>query len=503
MTGVKSINEKTTFAAFAVLTVILLAPAAVRAQWTTPDASGNTGTASGVTNVGVGTGASSPAAKLDVRGNIALDGTVPAAHAATNYSSLWLKNNVSFISEVASGYSVLTLGTNYQRSGGVWSNVSQSMPTWSLSFGGGAGYDLFELNHSPSGPYVRSTFLVVNSSGNVGVGTKTPANALHVHNASGAQGIRVSGSGSALVNFMDTSAGANQKLYQWRSEGGLFRMSLANDSELSFAQQNILVANPSGNVGIGTAAPTSKLHIGAGTSQTNIAIDGSAGASYNGLILNTAGTQKWYMGRNGADGTDDFILRANSSANVIRAFSPGAVADTLVLNSGNVGIGTTNLTHTLEVAGTINASGGITGATISATYQDVAEWVPSTQKLAAGTVVVLDTGKTNHVLASTIAYDTKVAGVISDSPGVILGQSGDDKLKVATTGRVKVKVDATRAPIKVGDLLVTSDVEGVAMKSVEVDLGGVKIHRPGTIIGKALEPLNKGVGEILVLLSLQ
>jgi hypothetical protein len=29
------------------------------------------------------------------------------------------------------------------------------------------------------------------------------------------------------------------------------------------------------------------------------------------------------------------------------------------------------------------------------------------------------------------------------------------------------------------------------------------MHRPGTIIGKALEPLDNGVGEILVLLSLQ
>ena len=66
-----------------------------------------------------------------------------------------------------------------------------------------------------------------------------------------------------------------------------------------------------------------------------------------------------------------------------------------------------------------------------------------------------------------------------------------------------MKVDATHAPIKVGDLLVTSDVAGVAMKSVPVDLGGTSIHRPGTIIGKALEPLEKGIGEILVLLSLQ
>jgi hypothetical protein len=74
---------------------------------------------------------------------------------------------------------------------------------------------------------------------------------------------------------------------------------------------------------------------------------------------------------------------------------------------------------------------------------------------------------------------------------------------VATTGRVKVRVDATRAAIKIGDLIVTSDVEGVAMKSEPILLSGRRIHAPGTIIGKALEPLAGGTGEILVLLSLQ
>ena len=84
-----------------------------------------------------------------------------------------------------------------------------------------------------------------------------------------------------------------------------------------------------------------------------------------------------------------------------------------------------------------------------------------------------------------------------------LGEEGSGRVLVATTGRVKVKVDATDRAIQIGDLLVTGDKEGVAMKSVAVDWGGLQIHRPGTIIGKALEPLAKGTGEILVLLSLQ
>lgn len=172
---------------------------------------------------------------------------------------------------------------------------------------------------------------------------------------------------------------------------------------------------------------------------------------------------------------------------------------------GNVGIGTLtpNTAYKLDVAGNINSSATITGNSIVAKYQDVAEWVPSTEKLTAGTVVVLDSTKSNQVVASTTAYDTRVAGVISAQPGITLGVKTDDKVLVATTGRVRVMVDATNGPINIGDLLVTSDIPGVAMKSEPIIIQGRKIHAPGTIIGKALEPLAKGKGEILVLLSLQ
>jgi hypothetical protein len=50
---------------------------------------------------------------------------------------------------------------------------------------------------------------------------------------------------------------------------------------------------------------------------------------------------------------------------------------------------------------------------------------------------------------------------------------------------------------------VASDKTCVAMKPQPVEIGGVRIHRPRTLIGKALEPLPQGTGEILVLLSLQ
>lgn len=118
-----------------------------------------------------------------------------------------------------------------------------------------------------------------------------------------------------------------------------------------------------------------------------------------------------------------------------------------------------------------------------------------------GTVMVLaDDGS---VCPSKSAYDKRVAGVVSGAgnyrPALILDThpSSHGRLPVALMGKVYCRVDATLDPIQVGDLLTTSPTEGRAMKASD------PARAFGTVIGKALKPLDAGLGLIPILVALQ
>lgn len=257
-----------------------------------------------------------------------------------------------------------------------------------------------------------------------------------------------------------------------------------------------------GLVGIGTGSPSSaaKLHVYSG--QTADAIvgmgtDPSAGPAFN----------IGYSGGSYGRGSAFLNVRPDSLAtapNPSLRFLTANVHRVIITNVGRVGIATVTPQYLLDVNGHARVVGElIVDGNIAAKYQDLAEWVSSETTLTPGSVVIIHPEKVDEVRRSDRAYDTRVAGVVSPTPGIVLGEPGPGKYRIATVGRVRIKVDASIGAIQVGDLLVTSDVAGMAMKSRPVAISGVEFHRPGTIIGKALEPHASGTGEILALLSLQ
>lgn len=137
------------------------------------------------------------------------------------------------------------------------------------------------------------------------------------------------------------------------------------------------------------------------------------------------------------------------------------------------------------------------GATLEATFADIAERYKADMLLTPGSVVVL--GGTEEITACTEAFDTKVLGVVSTSPAFKLNsEAGDNNTHpyIALTGRVPCNVIGT---VNKGDLLVTSEVPGAAM-SVKNIPGGNPI---GAILGKAITEWDSDVpGQIEIVIML-
>jgi hypothetical protein len=116
---------------------------------------------------------------------------------------------------------------------------------------------------------------------------------------------------------------------------------------------------------------------------------------------------------------------------------------------------------------------------------------------------VLSLGDNGALAVSAIAYDRRVAGIISGAcglrPGIVLGRTtgAGNRWPIALSGKVFCKVDADQSPISPGDLMTTAALPGHAM--------AVRDHTRafGAVLGKALAPLASGRGLLPILVALQ
>ncbi len=285
--------------------------------------------------------------------------------------------------------------------------------------------------------------MLVQEGGNVGIGTTTPSNRLEVAKPN-----------IGIVFQVNTDDGLTRSYGQFEARNG--RGDRIN-----------MIVQDGGNVGIGTANPSSRF-----------VVHNNTGVAFQ---VTTDGINRSYGELEVRNGRGDVVNMA-------------------VWDNGNVGIGTTNPTSKLHVEGTTTTKVlAITGGGDLAEPFEISE----SQPIPKGALVIIDEENPGQLKLSQQAYDKRVAGVVSGAgginPGLTLTQEGvlEGGQNVALSGRVYALATAANGPIKPGDLLTTSEVPGHAMKATDA----MRSH--GTIIGKAMSSLEQGEGLVLVLVNLQ
>jgi len=176
---------------------------------------------------------------------------------------------------------------------------------------------------NPNETSVWTTNMIIKNGGNVGIGTTSPSEELHIKSATGSNAW-------IFVDSTDSNDATSDAGIEFR-EGGNFRQRLYNDGDDAHklildgvSSSNIMVWDANtGNVGIGTSSPGYLLHV-----------EGSA-ATVNIGIKNTLSGSDWRLmstGTGAGEGSGKFAIRDQTNLVTVLVIEN---------SSGNIGIGTT------------------------------------------------------------------------------------------------------------------------------------------------------------------
>jgi site-specific recombinase XerD len=342
------------------------------------------------------------------------------------------------------------------------------------------------------------TRMLVDTSGNVGIGTSTPRELVHI-----------AGSNKPSLLLENTLSGA------------ALSMSVLDMNAIIGTQSNTPLALKSndlvrmtiganGNVGIGTTSPTALLDVGG-----NVNINGTLLLSGPDQRIQSANNNNLIIGGNSTSNliiqpliTDGFVGISNANPQYkldimdsqnqkavmqITNTSTSTQAGGLNIQLGNSTNSNQFISFQSSTSGVVGSiTGGGSGVQYHTTAADFAEYFKknNNENISNGSIVCLNTSGS----ATICSEDNKnILGVSSEKPGFVGGKDlGSGSVIVGLIGQVETYVSTGNGPIQAGDPITVSGNNGI----------GVKALNGGIIVGRALESFTKATpGKILVFIQ--
>ena len=193
----------------------------------------------------------------------------------------------------------------------------------------------------------------ISNGGNVGIGTTTPTTAkLVINTSAGATGLDLASADSyAELRVLRNSLSTGDKdMYFGYLSGATSSLHMySNNSETMTVK--------AGNVGIGTATPTEKLHV-TGNAYASVGLAAGGDIRVDGLDLNDGTYERTFRFGSGATGEAIGSKRTAGGNQYGIDFYTGYANRMAITSGGNVGIGTSAPQTSLDVNGSLRSTNG-------------------------------------------------------------------------------------------------------------------------------------------------
>jgi hypothetical protein len=411
--------------------------------------------------------------------------TISGTGAATFSSSVTAGDAVTITSNISTSYALNLLGRNTTGNASTINFFNNAGSTrYGFIYVDSSTYEIGSINGSNI-PLAFSTNqserMRIDACGNVGIGATTPIDKLHVVGSIYVENKIYNGSNSNSAGMYFPNGTVRIDGY----DGITFHSSATTVG----GQTERMRISCTGNVGIGTTVPTSKLYIQGGSANWNettpgtsvgtIHLDPGADTDNIGNAITFGSSDQ----NNGEDAQAGIYVRSDGTygtkmyLSTTDSYAAGSKTRLMINSNGNVGIGSSSPSARLQVLATnsTDANNTLTGA-----------WVHVGSSLASG-LGIRQKGENAGISGNNFPLQIATIGNLpfeiytADSQPLVFGTAATERMRIDASGNVGIGVTDTSSGIRllVNRLNATQDQPVFAWTDAQDNTGYMGIRSAG------------------------